>query len=330
MVDNSVPIGNLNMNHTMRILIGYDGSDCAEAALDDLQRAGLPPKAEALVLSVAEVWLPPPASSANDIVDQTREAQILGDREPVYAKASALVKEAFEQADRGSKRVQTNFPGWKVTADAAYGSPAWELVARADRWKPDLAVVGSHGQSVWDRLVLGSVAQRVVTEASCSVRVARGRVEEPGVPVRLVVGLDGSPGSHGAIRAIAERSWLPGSEARVIVADDPRIPTFIGNLIPPVAAAIEESNLDDQRWIEGALSSSVSILNNAGMTVSTEIREGDPKRVLVEVAEEWGADCIFVGSTGFSNRLERFVLGSVSAAVVARAHCSVEVVRKPK
>jgi len=35
----------------------------------------------------------------------------------------------------------------------------------------------------------------------------------------------------------------------------------------------------------------------------------------------------FVGSAGFSNRLERFVLGSVSAAVAARAHCSVEVVR---
>ncbi|MGI8838883.1 MAG: universal stress protein [Pyrinomonadaceae bacterium] len=52
------------------------------------------------------------------------------------------------------------------------------------------------------------------------------------------------------------------------------------------------------------------------------------KRVLVEVAEEWGVDCIVVGSTGFSNRLERFVLSSVSAAVVARTHCSVEVARK--
>jgi nucleotide-binding universal stress UspA family protein len=43
----------------MKILIGYDGSDCAEAALDDLRRAGLPETAEAHILSVAEVWLPP-------------------------------------------------------------------------------------------------------------------------------------------------------------------------------------------------------------------------------------------------------------------------------
>jgi len=91
------------MNDTMRILIGYDGSDCAEAALDNLRQAGLPSKADALVLSVAEVWLPPPASSANDIVDQAREAQMLGDREPDYAKASAtsLAARCLDRCGRG-------------------------------------------------------------------------------------------------------------------------------------------------------------------------------------------------------------------------------------
>jgi len=66
----------------------------------------------------------------------------------------------------------------------------------------------------------------------------------------------------------------------------------------------------------------------AKFKVTSQLREGDPKHELPKAAEEWGADCIFVGSTGFSNRLERFVLGSVSAAVAARAHCSVEVVRR--
>ncbi|HEX9422732.1 MAG TPA: hypothetical protein VF899_05775 [Pyrinomonadaceae bacterium] len=51
------------MSERMKILIGYKGSDCAEAALDDLKRAGLPPNAEACILSVAEVWLPPPPPS---------------------------------------------------------------------------------------------------------------------------------------------------------------------------------------------------------------------------------------------------------------------------
>ena len=63
------------------------------------------------------------------------------------------------------------------------------------------------------------------------------------------------------------------------------------------------------------------------VTLSSVVDSGDPKLVLVQRAEEFGADCIFTGATGFSNRIERFVLGSVSAAVAARGLCSVEVVR---
>jgi hypothetical protein len=37
----------------MKVLIGYDGSDCATAAIRDLRRAGLPNHAQALVLSAA-------------------------------------------------------------------------------------------------------------------------------------------------------------------------------------------------------------------------------------------------------------------------------------
>jgi nucleotide-binding universal stress UspA family protein len=66
------------------------------------------------------------------------------------------------------------------------------------------------------------------------------------------------------------------------------------------------------------------------LKVSTEILEGDPRRDLAKAAEEWSADCIFVGSVGFNSRFERFLLGSVSATVAARAHCSVEVVRQPR
>jgi nucleotide-binding universal stress UspA family protein len=61
--------------------------------------------------------------------------------------------------------------------------------------------------------------------------------------------------------------------------------------------------------------------------VSSVVDDGPPKQVLVRLAEEFGADCIFTGATGYTSRFERFLLGSVSAAVAARAHCSVEVVR---
>ena len=49
-----------------------------------------------------------------------------------------------------------------------------------------------------------------------------------------------------------------------------------------------------------------------------DVLEGDPKHVLIKVAEEWRADCVFVGATGLTNRFERLLLGS-TAAVAARA-----------
>ena len=309
----------------MRILIGYDGSSCADAALDDLTRAGLPQKAEVIVISVAEVWLPPPPPSAYEIVEGVREVQVPD--EPMYASAKAKAETALAHAQQARKRLQTHFPGWHVTTESAAGSPAWEIITRADQWKPDLIVVGSHGRSALGRLVLGSVAQRVVTEARCSVRVARGRIEEPGTPVRVIAGLDGSPGSEAAVREIARRSWPKGSEVQLIVANDPLTPTLVGEFVPGLAKAIDESNSEDRTWIEKLLEDAARIVKPSGLAVSVKIWDGDPKRILVEAAEKWGADCIFVGSTGFSNRFERFLLGSISASVVARAHCSVEVVR---
>ncbi len=215
-----------------------------------------------------------------------------------------------------------------MSAGSSCGSMAWELIAEADEWKPDLIVVGSHGRGAFGRFILGSVSQRVLTEARCSVRIARGRVDEPDSPVRIVVGTDGSPASDEALRAVAARKWPARSEVKVVLVDDPLAPEFLGKLIPPLERVLEEDRKEERAWVEKISARSVDILRAAKIKTTCVVREGDPKQELCKAAQEWGADCIFVGSAGFSNRLERFVLGSVSGAVAARAHCSVEVVRK--
>ena len=318
------------MSETMKLLIAYDGSSCADAALDDLRRAGLPAEGvEAVVIAVAEVWLPPPPSSY-EIVEAARVAHSPAELEERTSLAALALKETRRLAQRAAERVGKNFPGWKVRAEATSGSPSWEIIMRADEWKPDLVVVGSHGRSALGRFVLGSVSQKVLTEARCGVRVARGRVEVEDSPVRLVVGVDGSPGSEAAVREVAARRWPLKSEARVVVVEDPMVPTLVGHLIPSVAEWVKESNRGETEWMQKLAERAAEQLRAAELLVSSAVLNGDPKRVLVEEAEKWGADVIFVGSTGFSNRFERFLLGSVSAAVAARAHCSVEVVRSQK
>ena len=319
------------MNTRTRILVAYDGSPCADAALDDLRKAGLPPSSvEALVLSVAEVWLPPPPSTY-EIVEASERMQTPADLRRWYGKKSREVAAAASLAERAAVRLRQNFPGWTIEVEASCGSPAWELIVRADEWKPDLVVVGSHGRSALGRLVLGSISQKVLTEARSSVRVARGRVEvEPAGPARIIVGVDGSPGAEAALREVASRVWPPGSEARVVVVEDPLVPSPVGGLIPPVTRWIEESNREENAWAREVAEAAAERLRAAELQATACVVEGDPKAALVEEAERWGADSIFVGSTGFGNRLERFLLGSVSASVAARAHCSVEVVREPK
>lgn len=306
----------------MKILVAYDGSSCSDAAIDDLVQAGLPLSGQALAMSVSEVWLAPPDTEDRDVDPYLEE---LGRH--YHEKGKAALAKADELALRAAKRLKAVLPGWDIKAEASWGSPAWEILSKAEEFDADLIVVGSHGQSAISRLILGSISQKVLTEAICSVRVARGRVDVDPSPQRLIIGFDNSKGSEASVNSVASRRWSPGSEVRLIAVTDPVSPSFIGQLIPPVAKAVDEINESEMRWMEQKADGALVALRNAGLEASLHLHPGNPKGIIVKEAENWSADCIFVGANKFGSRVERFLLGSTSAAIAARAHCSVEVVR---
>jgi nucleotide-binding universal stress UspA family protein len=291
------------MADQMNVLVAYDGSACAEAALDDLQRAGLPEKVQFKVFSVIEHWLPPP--SGLEIIEHIGRDQ-----------------EYMSMAMRAAVRLKTMGPGWEVKSEVAAGSPGRLIVEKADQWKSDLIVIGSHGHTALGRFFLGSVSQEVLHRSHCSVRIARGRIDEPQTPVRLIIGVDGSNDSEAAVKAVIARAWPPGSEARVVNAAW-TIPNLTADHItgPMVDWFIKE-----EKRIKETVIAAVGRLNTAGLITDSVIKEEEPKHLLTDEAEKWGADCIFLGARGIG-RIERFLMGSVSSGVAARAHCSVEVVR---
>ncbi len=314
----------------MKLIVAYDGSKCSEAALDDLVRAGLPDSGEALVISVAEVWLPPKNGNgfANwELTGIKLDPQTLATIQKHYEKNEKAVAEAETLANHAKKRLQRIFPHWQIKAETTYGSPAWEILARADEFKPDLILVGSHGRSAISRFFLGSISQKILTEAHCSVRVARGRIEVDPAPMRILIGFDGSKGARAAVESVNDRSWRQDSEIRLVAATEQITPSAIGRFIPPVAHMVEDINESEREWIEKLADNALTILRSKNISASLHIHSGNPKDVLVEEAEHWNADCIFVGANAFGSRVERFLLGSTSAAVASRAHCSVEVVR---
>ena len=313
----------------MRILIGYDGSDCSDALIGDLSRAGLPPEVEAVVLSVTDAWPSVPVLAAQPL-DEADLAKLPRTAALAHHLAAQALAEARSRAAEGAARVRERFPKWHVTAEACGDSPYRGLVLKADKWRPDLVAVGSNGRSAVGRMVLGSVSQNVLAHAICSVRVARRRDDASRLasePPRLVIGVDGSPDSAAAVSAVADRAWPRGTEVRVISVIDPRASLAMLAYGPPSLAWATAAGAPDGRsWAKSATEKAAEELRRAGLLAVGLVLDGDPKRVLLDEAEQWKADCIFVGAKGHS-RMERFLLGSVSASVAARAGCTVEVVR---
>ena len=308
----------------MKILIGYDGSESANAAIDDLRRAGLPERGEAVALSVAETW--PHLPTVGGGLAPGLDDWMLPALEDARELSIIEVKRGSDSVAKAVKRVQSILPKWTVTGEAVADAPHWGLVKKADKWKPDLIVVGPHGRSVVGRLVLGSVSHSVLTHAGCSVRIGRWSGKWERGPIRVVLGVDGSAGSAAAMSVVQARRWTPGSEVRVISVVDSSISTALP--VDGLAAGWLPVRYESPiQWVTHAATHVARELKEAGLSAAHEVCEGNPRKVLIEEAERWNADCIFVGAKGMS-RLERFLMGSVSLAVATRAHCSVEVVRQ--
>ncbi|MFM1768874.1 MAG: hypothetical protein RJA22_1403 [Verrucomicrobiota bacterium] len=305
-----------------RLLIGYDGSPGAEAMLDDLSRAGLPAQLEVVVMAVADVWLPtnPPPGSTGFLAPESASAR------RAHTAARQAVEDQLAIATRAAQGLQSAHPGWRATAESSGDAPAWALVKKADAWRADLVALGSHGRSVLERLFLGSTATKVAAEAHCSVRVTRPRRHTQPGRLRVLVAVDGSPDSARAVEAVTARAWPAHAEFRVVNVLDPRMETA---LAWPGLFAQQFVPLADQETRDAAcriLEQAAARLSAAGLKVETELLSGDPRQELLQHADRWEADTVFLGARGLHHG-GRLSLGTLASGVAARAHCTVEIVR---
>jgi nucleotide-binding universal stress UspA family protein len=299
-----------------KILVAYDGSECAKAAIENLKRAGLPPRAEALVLSLADVWPPPPVD-----VEGTPSRVI-----EMQEAARMTLARAVKTSEEGATRVRAIFPDWTVTNEAAADSPAWGILNCADRWGADLIVVGSHGMSAIDRLFIGSVSQRVMAHASGTVRVARPGSQPENRAIHVIVGFDGSVDADAALREVSSRSWPADTEIHIVTAIDLRMVSAVATKVVGSKHEDESAATHSGEYISKMAEAAAGKMRAGGVRVTSHVVEGEPKRVLTDMAEQLAADAIFVGATGLRG-MRRLLLGSVSSAVTAHAPCTVEVVR---
>jgi nucleotide-binding universal stress UspA family protein len=312
----------------MRVLIGYDGSESADAALDDLQKAGFHRELKARIVSVGEVGMPSSLIGSEVVGMPVTPQSVKMALEQAEVQTAQSLKEAEEFAEKAAARVRSYFPDWDVQTVGISGWPSTELVQQADGWNADLIVVGSQGRSALGRFILGSVSKKVVTDSLHSVRVARAAVEKNvGHPPRVMIGVDGSSEAEHAVRVVGTRVWPLATDVRIITVDDGTSPARISPVLPTAAAMIRSINETAAEAARMMAEWAANELRAIGLQVSVAIKTGAPGRVIIEEAQKWKADSIFVGSRKFSGALERFWLGSVSTELVTNAHCSIEVVR---
>jgi nucleotide-binding universal stress UspA family protein len=142
--------------------------------------------------------------------------------------------------------------------------------------------------------------------------------------MNILLAVDGSPDSQKAVSELVMRPWPSKSTVRILTA----VPSYRPPMFEFVSTG--ETPAEVQSGYEKAAANLTKTvaesLRSTELLVETTVRPGDPRRVIIEEAAEWGADLIMIGARGHS-ALERWLIGSVAQNVVAHAPCSVEVVR---
>ena len=146
--------------------------------------------------------------------------------------------------------------------------------------------------------------------------------------MKILLAVDGSPCSDTAIEEVAGRPWPEGSMIKVLTAYEvPAPPTPEAWAIP--LTYFEEMDVQLRKQAQNIVDGAIEKLRpRVSKTIALDgaLLPGAPRTVILDEAEDWNADLIVLGSHGY-RAWERFLLGSVSQAVVAHAKCSVEVVR---
>jgi nucleotide-binding universal stress UspA family protein len=237
-------------------------------------------------------------------------------------------EEAESQATLAAARQALVHSLVSITTEVRTGDPTEAILRATEEGPASLLVVGARGRSSIGRFFLGSVAERVVRHAACSVLLAR--------PLRgelrtVIVGVDGSACATQAVVWL-ERFPLPDAcEVRLVTVlpfQDDLIRARM--LLPPhftsyndARAFAEQRPQEAQAHLDGLATSFAASHKRA----ITDVRRGDAALSLLQVAEDHGAQLIVVGSRGLSAN-ERFALGSVSEKLARYAHGSVLVVKE--
>jgi nucleotide-binding universal stress UspA family protein len=287
-----------------RVLYATDLSPASEPAWHEARRLGRLLGAEVVLLHVVA---PPPILPVEAYIPpQVYEDLLASARRDAEQRFDALLGSIA-----GS--------GLKVRIRLEDGRPAQRILEVATQEAADLLVVGTHGRQGLERFVLGSVADRMVRQATCPVLTVRSA---PGGGAggeirRICYATDFSPTARAAWPWVVALAGATGAQVDLVhvtfqpVADRHMSAETIGRMADLLR---EQGRVEAERFLEKS--------TLARERVQVHLPQGAPGEQIIHRAREQAADLVVMGTHGWSG-VARWMLGSVAHHVIQAAPCPV-------
>jgi len=246
----------------------------------------------------ADTFLPPWQFTAHDVgmfVQQIEEAR---------------------QATRRSlaRYVEERTHGIEAEAHLIEDTPTQAILNAAERYKADLIVMGTHGRGGLNRLLLGSVTEKVVRQARVPVIVVREPLQEavtaqePGIPHKILCPVNFTQTAYEALQLATSMAAQFDARLTVLVAeeDKQKKPSTPEEIRKRLCAGVSEETL-------------------SRCHLEMTVRQGNAAEEIIRHAQEEKTDLIIIGGQR-TTFFEGIVMGSTTVRVMRHAPCPVLIV----
>ncbi len=307
----------------MRILLAVDQSKDSKVAINLLKKMKFPAGSNLILLHVATV-----DDEAMVVRTDKRSRNTSGQ----LKKPTRPIHEELGRIERLLKSETL-----QVEPMVVNGIPGKEILNVIRKKNINLAVVGSRGLSRVSGLLLGSVSEWVLNDATCSVLIGRptARKAKPSPTLKLLLATDGSPDAWRAVDVLKSFEFSSGSSLTLLHVMKKQVfetELFVESTRKSRAEFVKKvKDLFGNRGTDGVrlLKDTGDALAATGLNIDECLVFGHQASSIIKVARQKKVDLVIVGSRGRTG-LRRMFLGSVSHHISQLAPCSVLVVRSTK
>jgi nucleotide-binding universal stress UspA family protein len=232
-------------------------------------------------------------------------------------------KEAYDYLDQVA---QQNFPPDAKVIRHVHTEEvkdvARSIVEHSGELSPDLIVMCTHGESGLRDIMVGSIAQQVISRGKTPILLVQpdeDRFAQTILFRRLLVALDGDPEHEKALPLAKELAKSLEASLHLVMivytlATLPSERAATSRLLPAATSVmLDMTEASAQDYLQGKAAS----LQSEGLIVSWEVRRGDPASNIIDSAEQSNSDLIVLATHGKSG-IGAFWAGSVAPKVVTQ------------